>query len=455
MTRIFPSEFTEKSTPVSADKLMIADSADNGYIKWINFSDVQWPQWVGITWRWAYNWATAYSINDAVSYTDWLSYICILASTGNIPTNTTYWAVILTPVNASTTIQWVAEEATLAEQWAQTATWATGARLFMNPTNTAKTSAWAGDENKIPLLNASWKLAQWFIDATAFNEAMFGNSSDWVQWDSNLTITGSNNTFITKNFSSWTAGSTARTCTVTPTNCVVWIKIAGNADFTNRAFNFAWVWWPGGAQQTGGTWNVWVVGNSSHYTVTANWAGWGLWAASAAWGALWAKLSNSLNTNLFYLDAFCWAGWGSGGSNSQSWTNGWAGWAWGNGWGWLIITVGWTVVFSSTTATVAWSNGTVGTNGTGWASWGWGGGWGAGGTFALLYRWTLTWTLTPTVTGGTWAAGWTWGGTTAWAWGGWAWSLFNSGTVGASTSSSSTWGTGWNGWAWVYLIQKI
>lgn len=92
MTRIFPSEFTEKATPVSADKIMIADSADGNYIKRISFADLQWPQWVGITWRWAYNGATAYVVNDAVSYTNWLSYICILASTGNVPTNATYWS---------------------------------------------------------------------------------------------------------------------------------------------------------------------------------------------------------------------------------------------------------------------------------------------------------------------------------------------------------------------------
>lgn len=70
-------------------------------------------------------------------------------------------------------------------------------------------------------------------------EYIFGSGADGAQPDSNLVITGSNNTFITKNFTSWTAGSVARTVTITPTNCTVWIKIQGNADFTNRTFNFA------------------------------------------------------------------------------------------------------------------------------------------------------------------------------------------------------------------------
>lgn len=49
-----------------------------------------WADWLDITWLWAYNWATSYVINDAISYL-WSSYICKLASTGNLPTNATYF----------------------------------------------------------------------------------------------------------------------------------------------------------------------------------------------------------------------------------------------------------------------------------------------------------------------------------------------------------------------------
>jgi len=41
-------------------------------------------------WQGAYNAGTAYTVDDVVSYQG-SSYICILASTGNLPTNATYW----------------------------------------------------------------------------------------------------------------------------------------------------------------------------------------------------------------------------------------------------------------------------------------------------------------------------------------------------------------------------
>jgi len=48
---------------------------------------------VGMVWKDAYVGATAYVVNDAVSYNG-SSYICILNSTGNLPTDTTYWSLV-------------------------------------------------------------------------------------------------------------------------------------------------------------------------------------------------------------------------------------------------------------------------------------------------------------------------------------------------------------------------
>jgi hypothetical protein len=48
---------------------------------------------VGMNWLGAYNAGTSYVVDDAVSYNG-SSYICKLASTGNLPTNTTYWDVL-------------------------------------------------------------------------------------------------------------------------------------------------------------------------------------------------------------------------------------------------------------------------------------------------------------------------------------------------------------------------
>ena len=46
-------------------------------------------------WKGAYNGSTAYVKDDVVSYNG-SSYICILASTGNLPTNTTYFQPMAT-----------------------------------------------------------------------------------------------------------------------------------------------------------------------------------------------------------------------------------------------------------------------------------------------------------------------------------------------------------------------
>jgi hypothetical protein len=46
-----------------------------------------------MNWLGAYSSGTSYVIDDAVSYNG-SSYICKLASTGNVPTNTTYWDLL-------------------------------------------------------------------------------------------------------------------------------------------------------------------------------------------------------------------------------------------------------------------------------------------------------------------------------------------------------------------------
>ena len=48
---------------------------------------------IKFNWKGAYNAGTAYAVDDVVSYSG-SSYVCILASTGNVPTNTTYWNVM-------------------------------------------------------------------------------------------------------------------------------------------------------------------------------------------------------------------------------------------------------------------------------------------------------------------------------------------------------------------------
>lgn len=103
---------------------MIADSADSNKLKKITYNHLKGAQGdpgVSIVWRWAYSGGTAYVINDAVSYNG-SAYICKLASTGNLPTNATYWDVILTSTAATTTSLGAGEIATSAESIAGTNT---------------------------------------------------------------------------------------------------------------------------------------------------------------------------------------------------------------------------------------------------------------------------------------------------------------------------------------------
>lgn len=64
--------------------------------------------------------------------------------------------------NASESVAGKVELATLEEQGAHTETGGTGAILVLQSKNTAKTSAGAGDENKVPVLNSSGKLDSGF-----------------------------------------------------------------------------------------------------------------------------------------------------------------------------------------------------------------------------------------------------------------------------------------------------
>ena len=48
---------------------------------------------IKFNWQGTYNAGTTYAVDDVVAYNG-SSYVCILASTGNLPTNTTYWNVM-------------------------------------------------------------------------------------------------------------------------------------------------------------------------------------------------------------------------------------------------------------------------------------------------------------------------------------------------------------------------
>ena len=95
-----------------------------------------------------------------------------------------------TVADASTTVAGKVEEGTVAEQGAATATGGTGARLFVAVANLIKTSAGAGDENKIAILDANGRHAAGF-SALGSTTAQGGYEEATVAEQGAATATGS------------------------------------------------------------------------------------------------------------------------------------------------------------------------------------------------------------------------------------------------------------------------
>lgn len=130
------------------------------WTNWTNGTD-----WLDITWKWEYNWATAYVINDAISYL-WKSYICKLASTWNLPTNTTYFDVMLDVVTSPLS-------------WYTTTNYTTDRVIDMS--NTTLNELWdlvSTLINDITVLSTSWTNLPW---GTSIN----GSTDYWLTLQTN------------------------------------------------------------------------------------------------------------------------------------------------------------------------------------------------------------------------------------------------------------------------------
>ena len=311
--------------------------------------------------------------------------------------------------------------------------------------NSVNTFVYDGTNMILQNTGANWPSKFW---GTGEDGAVDGTAA--------VTITGSNSTYIVKNYTSRAAGSAARILTITPTNCLLHIKIQGNCDLTNWTFSFNGKGWQGWAQVTGtgqktgtdweaganlivglvnalggkvnpaagsvGTWGWgWAGITASGTNWVFNAIAWGTGAAKAVFGDL-----NTIIAGRRYV-MYIGSGGGSGGIGSGA-SGSPVGGA-GGSWGWAVIL--------EVAGNLTLDNGTTvinmnGTNGANWvagtnAGAGWGWGWG-GWTFLAIYNWTLTGTVTPTV-----AAGAAWNG---------------------ANGASTQWSNGWPWWAWDYLITQ-
>lgn len=303
-----------------------------------------------------------------------------------------------------------------------------------------------------------------------------GDATDGaVDGSANITITGSNNTYITKNYSSWASASGGgKTFTVTPTNCVLHIKIKGDADFTDWTFNLNNKGGLGGAGGSGGA--VPTNGSSGEVgkSYTSN-TGTGTGGAAGQYVASVTTLTSAGGVSgepsgyVSLPDAISAGkvvfvapgGGGSGGGGGYSPTDNASGGAGGTGGGCLFIEVLGNVIFSGTTINATGSVGGTGgnsssTNNTG----GGGGGGGGGGSVVILYGGSITGSCTPSVTGGAGGAGGTRGaasgGTTSCngAGGAGAGSAYGKGSNGLTTSNASNTNTGGSGANGYYYIGK-
>lgn len=317
--------------------------------------------------------------------------------------------------DATESVKGVAQLATITNQQNADVTGSTGAGLALQPRYLIQTSAGAADAYKIVILDGTG-----FYDDSVMPESSYkfgGTGADGAQSGA-LTVTGSDNTYIVLNYTSFTPG--ANTVTVTPTNCIVHIRVSGNANLTGTTFDFKG---KGAAGGTGGANNGTTMnasGSGSRGLCVIDNIGIGVGTAATtdptvppggAGGTNPFPVSLSIIVYAHATIVGCGSGGGGGSSGSSA---GGAGNFAGNGGngarggGAILLEVAGDCTFSSTSVDVRGNDGSVGAN---WTSTGaeggagGGGGGGGGGSFLCLVNGTITGSPTVQSTGGAGGAG--------------------------------------------------
>lgn len=292
-----------------------------------------------------------------------------------------------------------------------------------------------------------------------------GDGSDGaVDGSSDVTLTGSNNSYIVKQYSSIAAAQGGgKTLSITPTGCLVVIKVQGDCDLTDWTIDFKGKGGLGGAGGTApgaGDGDDGTIGSDltvGFYTPQTGGIGLGGDSGNGPVNGGAAGTNDPATPVLTFTQAtrtiIAAPGAGGAGGGSGAGSGGEDGGDGGNGGGCIIFQVGGNLTFSGTTTDVSGDDGVAGGDDASNAAGGGGGG-GGGGLAVFLYKGTLTGSHTPTVTGGTGGAGGsgTGGDQFSGSGGGGGAGIGGNGTAGATGSFSG--GAGGNGGAGQYLIEQ-
>ena len=178
---------------------------------------------IKFVWQGAYNGATAYVADDVVSYNG-SSYICILASTGNLPTNATYWSLMAQSGTDITSLAGLAQGDVLyynGTSWVRLGAGTSG--QFLKTNGSGANPAWAtvsSDFVKLSSTNITSSVASvdidgFFDDTTYGGYVIYGNgielsSSSDIRLrvrQSNTVLTSGNYSYVS-NYSYWHSGGT-------------------------------------------------------------------------------------------------------------------------------------------------------------------------------------------------------------------------------------------------------
>lgn len=308
--------------------------------------------------------------------------------------------------NATESVKGIVQLGTVSDQQNATVTGSTGAGTVVQTRYLVQTSSGAADAYKILILDANGKLPISGIPSSVQNWG--GTGADGSQSGA-LTIAGSNDTYIQKNYTSMTPGS--NTVTVTPTGCVVHLRVQGNANLQNATFDFDGKGAAGGAggagansgsgnpgvdgSQPGGFINLVKPGNDNGAPAVVLGS-----SADPGTGGVAKPIGLTFLQGSRQILVYGGSG-GGGGAGARSASLSGAGGTGGAGGGCLILEVAGDINLTGTTFNFRGNAGSPGVSGSGVdSSGGGGGGGGGGGSFVILYNGTLTGSPTVNITGG-------------------------------------------------------